>query len=545
MLYKKLAVFSLTFSLTACQGGVNNGISSHVAHKDATQKPVNQQVSNTIAIPVQQSANRPPVAPLPQQPKPQQQSVNRQPAQQAQQQMANRQPVEARPQPAIPPRQAANPNAGVPLSESSDWQEDSLAQVVVTPQSTSYPEDNFPPIPPAQPQTQQGSPYRISKEPARQPQQPLTQPFNKPATEPEPSWLSRYPHLAENYGSYEQTIQRLEEEVKNLQSNLRQLKQEVAKNWGKGTLPFTENAHQFIKYTDAYQSRSEMDFDSGKVIVETLEQNYPKERLKDVIVTTLLTPYDAENPEIYTAKRIDYSGPAILSGQIKDHEGQPVKWQWRAERYADYLVNNQMQQIHRDGHRIYRVEIPLVENHTQVRGQQYENLVRQASTKYNVDEALIYAIIETESSFNPYATSHVPAYGLMQIVPATAGKDVFTRIKKRNDQPTRDYLFNPANNIDAGTAYITILNDVYLKDIRHPQSREYAIISGYNGGAGNVLKTFHSDRKQAVNVINQLSPQQVYNRLKNNHPSAESRGYIEKVTQAKQKYSNLARLQLD
>lgn len=192
------------------------------------------------------------------------------------------------------------------------------------------------------------------------------------------------------------------------------------------------------------------------------------------------------------------------------------------------------------GKKIYQVEIPLVANHTQVRGQQYENLVRQASKQYQVDEALIYAIIETESSFNPYATSHVPAYGLMQVVPATAGKDVFTRIKKRSDQPSRDYLFRPANNIDTGTAYITILRDNYLKDIRHPLSKEYAIISGYNGGAGNVLKTFHKDRKQAVNVINQLSPQQVYARLKNNHPSAEARGYIEKVTKAKQRYTGLA-----
>lgn len=526
MPYKKIAVLSLISLLTACQGGVNNGVSNHVSHQETNQPP---------KLPPTHRPTQPP-----------QQAVNRQPAQQQQrpqpppQQQPPRQTLPQQP----PPKQAANPYAGVPLSDFSDWQEDDLAQVVVTAQPEITTNDDFPKYQPPRPQEPSYQPVAAPTAPVKVNTSPSNQP--PPQTpQQEPSWLSRYPHLAENYGSYEQTIQRLEEEVKNLQSHLRQLKQEVAKNWGKGTLPFTENSHQFIKYTDAYQNRSEMDFDAGKVIVETLEQNYPKERLKDAIVTTLLTPYDAENPEIYTAKRIEYSGPAILSGQVQDHEGHPVKWQWRAERYADYLVNNQMQQITRDGHRIYRVEIPLVDNHTQVRGQQYENLVRQASRKYNVDEALIYAIIETESSFNPYATSHIPAYGLMQIVPATAGKDVFTRIKKRNDQPTRDYLFNPANNIDAGTAYITILNDIYLKDIRHPQSREYAIISGYNGGAGNVLKTFHSDRKQAVNVINQLSPQQVYNRLKNNHPSAESRGYIEKVTQAKQKYSNLARLEIN
>ena len=167
-----------------------------------------------------------------------------------------------------------------------------------------------------------------------------------------------------------------------------------------------------------------------------------------------------------------------------DHEGQPVQWEWRAERYADYLVANKMQVIKGKGPTIYRVEMPLIENHAQVRGQKYEHLVRASAQRYNIDEVLIYAIMETESNFNPYATSHIPAYGLMQVVPSTAGKDVFTRIKKRTDQPTRDYLFNTTNNIDAGTAYLSILRDNYLDKIRNPLSREYAMISGYNGEIG-------------------------------------------------------------
>ncbi|MFG1488015.1 transglycosylase SLT domain-containing protein, partial [Oceanospirillum sp. HFRX-1_2] len=132
-------------------------------------------------------------------------------------------------------------------------------------------------------------------------------------------------------------------------------------------------------------------------------------------------------------------------------------------------------------------------------------------------------IMETESHFNPYATSHIPAYGLMQVVPSTAGRDVFQRIKKRNDQPTRSYLFNPTNNIDTGTAYLSILDDIYLKDVKHPLAREYCVISAYNGGAGNVLRTFSRDRKHAVKVINSLTPQQVYVKLNRSHPSVESR----------------------
>lgn len=53
--------------------------------------------------------------------------------------------------------------------------------------------------------------------------------------------------------------------------------------------------------------------------------------------------------------------------------------------------------------------------------------------KHDVDPALIMAIIHTESMFNPRARSHTPAYGLMQVVPHTGGRDAYHMIygKKR------------------------------------------------------------------------------------------------------------------
>ena len=354
------------------------------------------------------------------------------------------------------------------------------------------------------------------------------------------TWLDRYPNLAEDLRDHQELIQRLEQEAQAYRSQVSRLRQQVERNWGEEGVRLT-SAHQFVKYLDGYQSRGEMDFDQGRIIIETVDQRQPQQRMREAIITTLLTPYDADDPQIYTDRGIQYTGPALLAGQVVDHEGQPVRWQWRAERFADHLVANEMQTLTRSGRTVYRVEIPLIENHTEVRGEKYEHLVRASARQYQVEEALIYAIMETESHFNPYAMSHIPAYGLMQIVPSTAGRDVFQRIKQRNDQPTPEYLFNPANNIDTGAAYLSILRDVYLKDIRHPQSREYAIISGYNGGAGNVLRTFHRDRRMAVEVINQLTPEQVYDRLHRNHPAAEARGYIKKVTEALARYRALAR----
>jgi membrane-bound lytic murein transglycosylase C len=71
------------------------------------------------------------------------------------------------------------------------------------------------------------------------------------------------------------------------------------------------------------------------------------------------------------------------------------------------------------------VTINLVPNHLDKRAHKYMGMVRQASRKYGVDESLILAIMQTESSFNPYAVSRSDALGLMQVVQHSAGKDVF------------------------------------------------------------------------------------------------------------------------
>ncbi len=154
---------------------------------------------------------------------------------------------------------------------------------------------------------------------------------------------------------------------------------------------------------------------------------------------------------------------------------------------------------------VYSITINLVPNHLDKRAHKYLGMVRQASRKYGVDESLILAIMQTESSFNPYAVSHADAMGLMQVVQHSAGRDVF-RSQGKSGLPSRSYLFDPANNIDTGTAYLAMLNNVYLAGIDNPTSRRYAVITAYNGGAGSVLRVFSSDKGAGGQYYQQHGP---------------------------------------
>lgn len=421
----------------------------------------------------------------------------------------------------------ADPEAGIPLTD------ENVASVMTNPIKieTNAPKvEKLPEIKPQPSPKPTQAPLPFSEKLAENPVLDTLSNLNDLSQE---QWQEKIPQLqlAEDL---QNKIKELEQEIRDYKNQIKSLQTQVNKQWGEKA-PISD-AEKFVKYTDNYESREIADFEVGKVVVETLDQNNPKAKLKEALVAALLTPSYAENPNLFNDKNIEYEGPYLLAGQVVDQDGIEVKWPWRANRFADYLIENKLKQSVRDGKKVYSVEFDLVKDHAQVRGRKYETLVRNASIRYKVPETLIYAIMKVESNFNPYATSHIPAYGLMQIVPATAGRDVYKKIKGLNSTPSANQLYNPVHNIDIGTGYLYILERHYLKDIRNPQSREYAVISAYNGGAGNVLKTFHRDRKRAVSVINSLSAQEVYNKLAFRNPSSEARKYLTKVVKAKQEF---------
>ena len=99
----------------------------------------------------------------------------------------------------------------------------------------------------------------------------------------------------------------------------------------------------------------------------------------------------------------------------------------------------------------------------------YNHEVIAAANETSLDPALIHAVIATESRHNPRAQSNKGAFGLMQLMPATARR---FNVKDRND---------PKQNIVAGAKYLRELLTLYKGDLK-------LTLAAYNAGPSAVKK---------------------------------------------------------
>ena len=176
---------------------------------------------------------------------------------------------------------------------------------------------------------------------------------------------------------------------------------------------------------------------------------------------------------------------------------------------------------------------PSSSNRLPVRARALLGSIRSHGDPRSLDRALLFAIIETESAFNPMARSPAPAYGLMQIVPRSAGQDASAVLFGRPRILSPSYLYDPDRNIEIGAIYLDILLNRYLAGIKNPRSRLYCAIAAYNTGAGNVFRAFtgRTKPKAAFREINALSPEDVYRHLIWELPYRETRQYLAKVVE--------------
>jgi membrane-bound lytic murein transglycosylase C len=317
----------------------------------------------------------------------------------------------------------------------------------------------------------------------------------------------------------------------------------VRQTWGEKEVRVPEQK-KYVKYTQNYMSRTVVDFDNGSIVVETLDDKAPKESLKNAIVTTLLTPDDPRSVDLFSDKPVTLTSgrPPYLSGLVLDNQGQPIRSPAQAEAFAASTIESaKTRTVDQNGttKQALIAEIKMVANFSNRQADKYRATVTKFAEQFKISPSLIFAVIRTESNFNPFAVSSAPAYGLMQLVPTSGGRDAYRRAKGIDSIPSRDYLFDPENNIELGSAYLNVLSYSLLEQIDNEVSREYCVISAYNTGPRNVFKTFSGDAVAAINQINGLEPPAVYDRLRNNLPYQETRDYLGKVVTFRRQFVSL------
>ncbi len=250
-------------------------------------------------------------------------------------------------------------------------------------------------------------------------------------------------------------------------------------------------------------------------------------------------------PPSRTPRRIEASPHPILAGQVRTSAGAPVTSE-NAAVFARETVQPGAVTVRpvtgADGVQRQSMEVSfkLVPEHLRVRAERFRPCVRRYADQYGLHPPLVFAIIHTESAFNPRARSPVPAYGLMQLVPRSGARDAYLFVFKEDKLVTGDYLYEPERNVELGAAFLHILDGRYFKRVENPTSRMFCAIAAYNTGAGNVCRAFDAGTSlgRAAVAINGMTSTQVYDTLIADLPYEETRNYVRKVRERMPLYND-------
>lgn len=119
------------------------------------------------------------------------------------------------------------------------------------------------------------------------------------------------------------------------------------------------------------------------------------------------------------------------------------------------------------------------------RARRYAALVTAAAAHYALPEPLVWAVMKTESNFQPDVVSHRGAQGLMQLMPPTAG-----------DMGVTD-AFDPEQNIFGGARFLRILANKFDGDL-------VKTLAGYHAGGGAVSLTNGIPYEQTAEYVRRV-----------------------------------------
>ena len=146
----------------------------------------------------------------------------------------------------------------------------------------------------------------------------------------------------------------------------------------------------------------------------------------------------------------------------------------------------------------------------------YREYVNKAANDYRLPPSLIYAVIRTESGFDPEAESPVGAKGLMQLMPSSF--EWVMSLRGESGKYTEKDLFDPAVNIDYGSYLLRYFYDYY--------NEERCAVAAYN--AGFVVSEWLSNPNLSFDGVTLTQI-----------PYPETAEYVERVESAKAVYIEL------
>ena len=310
---------------------------------------------------------------------------------------------------------------------------------------------------------------------------------------------------------------------------------------------------EWVDYNKAGDSLSRVDFEKGKFEIQVLVPI--PESLFDFSVVTRFSDLDAAQWTTVRAaaqekiskqvermlSKAEPGMPPMLNEQILDPDDKFLVEAKHATRYThDHLIpqmvveEKPVEGTDRIRRIRIRVQFELVPDHMLIRARRYKKQVMESARQFDLDPALIYAVIHSESYFDPMSTSKVGAIGLMQLMPeAAAEADKFIRKAKKERKITPEYLYDPANNIRLGAAYLHLLQVTYFSKVTNRDHRGALCVAAYNCGPFYIKKHVVLNKN-----IDALTGEQLL-KLLLPHVPRETRYYVPRVLERMSLYQDI------
>ena len=344
-------------------------------------------------------------------------------------------------------------------------------------------------------------------------------------------WIGTVPSIANENDEFkefvEQQNQQFQSYMDEQERDYEKYKADIVAKWNefKGS-----TKKEWMDYSSDKETRSHVDFEEGAVYIEVLvpvkekepkkiAENKIKKQLERIVSNNWPTQKNPLADQIIVKKDEPLSKKNIE--QFVEKKVQP-------EIRVEKETIKPKDQIER---RKVTVKFDMVPNHIKIRAKEYEPFVVKYCQEYKLDPAIIFGIIHTESFFNPMARSHIPAFGLMQLVPKSGGRDAYRHVFGKDKVPSSNFLYNPENNIRLGIGYIDLTKNVYFSGVKNDVVGYLITVASYNTGPGNVSKAFTGKTrlKPAIQKISTMNPEQVHKILINKLPYKETQDYVQRV----------------